>query len=77
MKQNITLSLEKDLIKKGKIIASKKETSLSRLLSDFLKQIINEEERYEVARRKAIDILNKGYHLGGKIHYSRDELHER
>jgi hypothetical protein len=77
MKQNITLSLEKDLIKKGKIIASKKETSLSRLLSDFLKQIINEEERYELSRRKAIDILNKGYHLGGKKPCSRDELHER
>ena len=77
MKQNITLSLEKDLIKKGKIIASKKDTSLSRLLSDFLKQIINEEERYELSKRNAINILDKGYHLGGKIPCSRDALHER
>jgi hypothetical protein len=77
MKQNITLSLEKDLIKKGKVIASKKETSLSRLLSDYLKQIINEEDRYELSKRKAIHILNKGYHLGGKIPCSRDKLHER
>lgn len=77
MKQNITLSLEKDLIKKGKIIASKKETSLSRLLSDFLTQIINEEERYELSKRKALQILKKGYHLGGRISWSRDELHER
>ena len=77
MKQNITLSLEKDLIKKGKVIASKKETSLSRLLSDFLREIINEEERYELAKRKAINLLNKGYHLGGKIPCSRDQLHER
>lgn len=77
MKQNITLSLEKNLIKKGKIIASKKDTSLSRLLSDFLEQIINEEERYELSRKKAIQILNKGYHFGGEISCSRDELHER
>ena len=77
MKQNITLSLEKTLIKKGKIIASKKDTSLSRLLSDFLEQIINEEERYELSRKKAIQILNKGYHFGGEISCSRDELHER
>ena len=77
MKQNITLSLEKDLIKKGKIIASKKDTSLSRLLSDFLTQIIKEEEHYEVSKKKAIQILNKGYHLGGKISCSRDSLHER
>lgn len=77
MKQNITLSLEKDLIKKGKVIASRKEISLSRLLSDFLKQIINEEEFYELSKRKALSILDKGFHLGGKITCSREELHER
>ena len=77
MKQNITLSLEKDLIKKGKVIASRKETSLSRLLSDFLKQSINEEEFYELSKRKALSILDKGFHLGGKIPCSREELHER
>jgi hypothetical protein len=76
MKQNITLSLEKDLIKKGKIIASKRETSLSRLLSDFLKQIINEEEFYELSKRKAIKMLDRGFHFGGKI-CSREEFHER
>ncbi len=77
MKQNITLSLDTDLIKKGKIIASKKETSLNRLLSDFLKQIIDEEDFYEQCKRKAMNTLNKGYHLGGKITYTREELHER
>lgn len=77
MKQNITLSLDKDLIKKGKVIASKKETSLNRLLSDFLKQIIEEEDFYEQCKRKALNILNKGYHLGGKRTCDREELHER
>jgi hypothetical protein len=77
MKQNITLSLEKDLIKRGKVIASKKETSLSRLLSDFLEKIIIEEDCFELSKRKALNILNKGYHLGEKITSSRKELHER
>lgn len=77
MKQNITLSLEKDLIKKGKVIASKRDTSLSRLLSGFLKEIITQEESYELSKRKAMNILDKGFHLGGKITCSREELHER
>jgi hypothetical protein len=77
MKQNVTLRLDKDLIKKGKVIASRKETSLNRLLSDFLKQIVEEEDHYEQCKRKALDILNKGYHFGGKITYTREELHER
>jgi hypothetical protein len=77
MKQNVTLRLDKDLIKKGKVIASKKETSLNRLLSDFLKQIVDEEDYYEQCKRKAFSILSKGYHFGGKITYTREELHER
>ena len=77
MKQNITISLEKDLIKKGKIIASKKEISLNRLLRDFLKRVVEEEELYELSKKKALNILNKGLHLGGKITCSREKLHER
>lgn len=77
MKQNVTIRLDKDLIKKGKVIASKRETSLNRLLSDFLKQIVEEEDYYEQCKRKALNILNKGYHLGGKITFTREELHER
>jgi len=77
MKQNITLRLDKDLLKRGKIIAAKKETSLNRLLSDFLKQIVEEEDFYEQCKKKALSILKKGYHLGGGITYTREELHER
>jgi len=77
MKQNITLRLDKDLLKRGKIIAAKKETSLNRLLSDFLKQIVEEEDFYEQCKKKALNILKKGYHLGGGITYTREELHER
>lgn len=77
MKQNITLRLDKDLIKKGKVIASKNETSLNRLLSDFLKQIVEEEDFYEQCKKKALNTLHKGFHFGGKITYTREELHER
>ena len=77
MKQNITLRLDKELIKKGKIIASKKETSLNRLLSDFLKQIVEAEDHYEQCRKKALNTLKKGYHFGGKITFTREDLHER
>jgi hypothetical protein len=71
------LSLDKELIKKVKFIAFKRGTSLNRLLSDFLQQIINQEEFYELSKRKAFSLLDKGFHLGGKITSSRDELHER
>ncbi len=77
MKQNITLRIDKDLIKKSKILAAKKETSVSKLLSQELEKLIQHAERYEFAKRRARANLRSGFHFGGKITASREELHER
>ena len=77
MKQNITLSIEKELIKKGKIIAAKKEMSVSRMLGELLKDIVDKDERYEAAKRNALNFLETGFHLGGRITWKREDLHER
>ena len=78
-RQNITLSLPKDLLQKVKIIAVKKNTSLSGLLSDYLARIANEEEAYQIAQTRHCRLLKKGYDLGleGEIPWKREELHER
>lgn len=77
MKQNITLALDKDLIVKAKTLAARKETSVTQLLSRYLENIVRHEERYQAARRKALQKLRKGYHLGGKGIKSREGLHGR
>ena len=76
MKQNITLSLDKDLIKRARLIAAQRSTSISQLLSDELSRIVERAEAYELARRAALADLEKGFHLGGRP-APRDELHER
>ena len=77
MKQNITLSVDKELIKKGKVIAAQKDTSVSKMLSEQLKQLVEDNEQYETAKRSALQTLEKGYHLGGKIAWKREELYDR
>jgi hypothetical protein len=77
MKQNITLSLDKDLIQKAKVISAKRRSSVSNMLSQELQRIVESAENYEIARRRAISELRTGYHLGGIITASREELHER
>ena len=77
MKQNITLSVDKDLIKKGKVIAAKKDTSVSKMLSEQLKQLVEDNEQYETAKRSALQTLKKGYRLGGKITWEREDLYDR
>ncbi len=77
MKQNITLSLEKDIIKKGKVIAAQKETSVSKMIGDLLRQLVEKEDQYEAAKQSALQSLKKGFHLGGHIKWKREDLYER
>ena len=77
MKRNITLSLDGDLIRKAKIISARRAVSVSQLLSDEVTRIIEEDEGYEENRKLALSLLETGYHFGGTITVTRDELHER
>ncbi|NJD67581.1 MAG: hypothetical protein C3F12_06480 [Candidatus Methylomirabilota bacterium] len=77
MGHNITLRLDKELIRKAKVLAAQQGTSVSGLLARRLEQLINEEEAYETARRHALDVLERGFHLGGKIPCPREQWHDR
>lgn len=78
-RQNITLSLPKDIIKKAKIVAIKKDTSLSNLIRQILEDIIEKDQGYELAMKRHLEILEEGlnFNLKGKIPWTREELHER
>ena len=78
-KQNITLSVPKEILQKAKILAVKRGTSLSRMLSRYLEEIVIEEEAYNSARRRHLAALKKAPDLGteGGMHWSRKDLHDR
>jgi hypothetical protein len=76
-KQNLTISLDRQTIRKARIVAAKRSTSISGLLARQIEILIGEEEAYERAERQAMSLLDQGFHLGGVIRASRDELHER
>lgn len=76
-KQNVTISLSRQVLKKAKILAARRETSISSLLAQEIEFLVGDEEAYERAERQAMALLNKGFHLGGVIRAGRDELHER
>ncbi len=76
-KQNLTISLDRQTIRKAKIVAAKRSTSISGLLARQIETLVGEEEAYERAELQAMSLLDQGFHLGGVIRASRDELHER
>lgn len=77
LKQNITISLDKDLVLIGKVIAAKQGTSLNRMLRQELERIIRNARQYDMAKQKAITAMREGFHSGMDRYPSRDELHER
>jgi hypothetical protein len=77
LKQNLTLSLEKELILKAKVLSARRRTSVSKLLADELRRIVDQEEQYQLAKKKALADLREGFRMGGKITATRDELHDR
>lgn len=77
VKQNVTVSLTRETLRKAKVLAAKRETSISRLLAEQIETLVGEDEAYERAKRQASELLEQGFHLGGVIRASRDEWHER
>ena len=78
-RQNITLSLPKDVLLKVKLIAVKRRTSVSGLLTQTLERLVEHEDTYALARRRHLEWLDRGADLGtgGQLSVERDELHER
>ena len=76
-KQNLTISLDRQTIQKAKIVAARRSTSISGLLARQIEILVGEEEAYERAERQALTLLDQGFHLGGVIRASRNDLHER
>ena len=76
-KQNLTISLDRQTIQKAKVVAARRSTSISGLVARQIEILVGEEEAYERAERQAMNLLDQGFHLGGVIRVSRDDLHER
>jgi predicted proteasome-type protease len=76
-KQNLTVSLERETIQKAKVLAAKRNTSVTRLLADYVEEMVAEDERYDVARKAALDYMGKGFSMGGQIAADREDWHER
>jgi len=75
-KQNLTVHLDRETIRRAKILAARRGTSVSAMVASHIKEVVQADDAYESARRAALDLLDPGFHLGGG-RPNREELHER
>ena len=76
-KQNVTVRLDRQTLRKVKVLAARRATSISGLVAHEIETLIGEEEAYQRTRRQAIRLLDQGFQFGGVIPVTRDDLHER
>jgi hypothetical protein len=75
-KTNLTLQLDADVIRRAKIMAAKRGTSVSALVARELDQLVEGDARYEEARARAEELMRSSTARGNPV-WRRDELHDR
>jgi len=77
---NITISLDDDLVKEVRKIAAERDTTLTGLVREYLKDLAAEHERTGRKRRER-DALERSFRQFqfriGRKNLPREELHER
>lgn len=76
-RQNITIRLDQRTVRRAKVLAAKRNTSISRLIAQQIETLVGDDDAYEQAHRRALALLDRGLHLGGRIEASRDQWHDR
>lgn len=76
-RRNLTVNLDSETIRRAKILAASRGTSVSKLIADLVRELVENDRDYEIAKRAALRHLERGYRLGGRITSTRDEWHER
>ena len=78
-RQNVTISLPKNLIRQAKSAALRHHKSLSEFLRESLEEKVHEASSYKRAMDRQRKMMQSGFDLGtgGVVTTLREELHER
>ena len=77
MKRNLTVQLDEATIRRARVVAAKRGSSVSRLLTEQIEALARKDDDYDRVMEDALAELERGYDLGGGPYPDRDALHER
>jgi hypothetical protein len=75
--KNVTITLDEEVARWARILAAQKNTSVSRLLGDLLKDKMQEEADYALAMEQYLLIHPTALKKANDRYPRREELHER
>lgn len=74
---NITIRVDAELARDAKVIAAQRQMSLSRLVAEQLRMLVQQDDAYATAKEQALARLRRGYDLGWRRPANRAEVHDR
>lgn len=75
--KNITLSMPEDLLRRARVLAAERDTSVSGLVAELLQQLVGTTEDYDTMWASEEQVMVDGVFEVGPLTWSRDELHDR
>lgn len=75
--KNVTITLDEEVARWARVRAAARETSVSRLVGEMLRETMVTEEGYQAAREQFFSIRPRPMRKPGRPLPSRDELHDR
>lgn len=75
MKRNLTVQLDEDVIRRAKVLAAERGTSVSGFVAQQITELLKARDRYERARESALRMMSEATDRGGR-HWTRDEIYE-
>lgn len=71
---NLTLQLDEDVIRRARLVAAKRGTSVSALVAREIADLAAQDDRYEQAHQRAQELMAKAKPRGGR-RWTRDEIY--
>jgi hypothetical protein len=77
--KNVTLSLPGPLLRKFRILAAERNQSMTHLMTEAIRRMVDEDSQVERSKRRAIARMRgaKDWGTHGVANWTREELHER
>ena len=75
-KTNLTVQLDEAIVRRAKVVAAKRGSSVSALVARSLEAMVQDDQRYEEAWAQARTLRESEIDRGSPV-WSRDDLHQR
>ncbi|HEY6343989.1 MAG TPA: DUF6364 family protein [Bryobacteraceae bacterium] len=77
VKQSLTLTLDRDLLRAARKVAFERDTSVNQMIRDYLVQAVHDSARRKAAVAGLDEVFRKPMIALGPITWKRNDLHER